>query len=1393
MFNRHSCRRNRRYGIARSWSSVPAQVDSVEPRILLSATAIEHDGIGYFLSESNAQVLRYDVTAESWLTPVDLSSGVERPSTLHADADGLYVGFGRSVYRYGLDGSNKTHLLNTSRNVLSLHSDGNLLFAHSGGGGVGGAVSVNKATNTVIDMITGTTGEGGSFFYNSRGTSISESANRIFGRSVGISPSDIIYLSYEDSGTFIENDGSPYHARYPNATQTWVFPDGQRVVDDSGSVYSTDSLTYLTQFAAPKFDDITFIGNNVPVVLSSSETPQLTVYTSGLQPVGMATLEHEGQEVFVNDSHAIVFRMESGQWLTEIVPLSDLNVPASGEPVDPVGLAYTPDQVEVASDGTLLIFSAAHQSIFQWDMQQQIYLDTIPLIGSPQRIAYSASANVVYLAYTDGLIRKLDLSSPDPAEVPFVTLSYGPSGLSVAGNYVFATSDVFQSIDSEGNVVDSASFNSYSSEFVWSEANQKFYFESGYGSPVLRSFELNENGTTYENELPGGIGRMYHASSSGSSGNKNSVHVSPDGSQVLLSSGIFYNPETLNLLNTGLANSIDDAAWLGSTLLTLRDTADGAEFQQWDGASYQLIKTLATDEVASMLVPVSTEHVVGITVANGIPNFTKMDAELNTVPQPARNLIVHSTSSQVFESAGSGAVQITVERSGSTTLPLHVQLVSDTTSELTVPAEIIIPAGQTSFQVPATAVDDFRVDGNQSVQIFATARQYSAGSVAIDVLDNEFIVSESDNETSVNEDGATDTILVSLPNAPTSTVTIQVNSDSQTSASPEVLQFTIDNWNQPQKVTISGTDDDVLDGTETAEVNLSVAEQSDEHFVTSAAVHLAVTIYDDEIPVPEITAPVGQRLRTENVVLTWGAIPTAERYEIWLTRLGDDGQPITDSTLNTTYQLNGLDIGFYNVWVRALLPGNRWSSWGSSRFSVDLPIQIAPLSTERGHNLPTLSWTEVAGATEYEVWANNITTGATGLIRNQVSSVSFDFPELGFGQYSIWVRAIGPRNFAGTWSETTRHYVGPAMDTAPRATLSERPTFTWDTMAGIDQFRIWISGPQGFRIDESGIEETSFVPEENLPAGTYHWWVLPQTESGRRGQWSSRGTVHVGGGVLGISIEGESWDSSPILRWQPTEGAASYEVYLRDVSNTDTPVVVKDIQATQLQLTVLLDSSYQTWVRPIDAEGNAGRWSQRFDYELHTATANLPIAAEKRFFSTFDRHSATAVLSWNTHSNAATYDIIISNPDDDESRVFEFEGITTNSFAPVDLAAGTWVWSVRGRTANGEAGAWSEAALFDTQGLALLLMPENAFTTNPEPRLNWTSVEGATRYALLIIDAETQQEVFRNERLTETSYTLAEKLGNGTYRLWIKALSVNSTLPGIWSPGVVMTIASSGT
>ena len=90
-----------------------------------------------------------------------------------------------------------------------------------------------------------------------------------------------------------------------------------------------------------------------------------------------------------------------------------------------------------------------------------------------------------------------------------------------------------------------------------------------------------------------------------------------------------------------------------------------------------------------------------------------------------------------FMSENGGTATGTVSRNNLPTGDVVVTLTSSDVTELTVPATVTIPDGQSSITFPITAVDDLLSDRTQTVTITATSEVYAASSATIKVTDDE--------------------------------------------------------------------------------------------------------------------------------------------------------------------------------------------------------------------------------------------------------------------------------------------------------------------------------------------------------------------------------------------------------------------------------------------------------------------------------------------------------------------------------------------------------------------------------------------------------------------------------------------------------------------------------
>jgi hypothetical protein len=126
---------------------------------------------------------------------------------------------------------------------------------------------------------------------------------------------------------------------------------------------------------------------------------------------------------------------------------------------------------------------------------------------------------------------------------------------------------------------------------------------------------------------------------------------------------------------------------------------------------------------------------VGLSGGQGVP-VAFAESDFNSYPPcvPALQVDLPAT---VTEGDGLLAGRGRVRLMSPATEDLVVSLTSLNPAEVTVLANVTIPAGQADAAFDATVVDDTKLDGTQFATIVATAANYNPGSASIGVVDNE--------------------------------------------------------------------------------------------------------------------------------------------------------------------------------------------------------------------------------------------------------------------------------------------------------------------------------------------------------------------------------------------------------------------------------------------------------------------------------------------------------------------------------------------------------------------------------------------------------------------------------------------------------------------------------
>ncbi|MFY7947687.1 MAG: hypothetical protein ACOVRP_00580, partial [Gemmatimonas sp.] len=121
-----------------------------------------------------------------------------------------------------------------------------------------------------------------------------------------------------------------------------------------------------------------------------------------------------------------------------------------------------------------------------------------------------------------------------------------------------------------------------------------------------------------------------------------------------------------------------------------------------------------------------------VTVTGSVQGWTSGTDTIAVTDNEALTLALTLPASVI---EGQTTVFGSVALSGQAVSPIEVSLTSSDSSEITVPASVIIGAGNSGITFPITVVNDVTADGPQNVTITASASGFSNGSGAVIVND----------------------------------------------------------------------------------------------------------------------------------------------------------------------------------------------------------------------------------------------------------------------------------------------------------------------------------------------------------------------------------------------------------------------------------------------------------------------------------------------------------------------------------------------------------------------------------------------------------------------------------------------------------------------------------
>ncbi len=522
------------------------------------------NGIVYFLDRVGQRVRRFDAAANTWLADVALGGAAD---AFDVDASGIYLKFPDRIERRGHDGSVFVYAQTDPGTGAMIEVIGNVFLL--GDSADSRVRSHDKATGAEVSSIP--------IWHDFTGTSGIDGEGRVFGRTNGVSPSDIVAVKLDPSGHLLGYFDSPYHGDLPPASQTFAREAGGMVADDAGIVYDSDDLSYMGSLGGP-VSGIAWLGDGFVALRAGS----LSLFSNDLREIGrIAAPDHLLDVVAVG---ATVYGISGSIGSLVMTPI-DLGTAAP--PVPPPARGWVEAGAhadEILGDGEqLVLVNRVAHAAYAFRPQDWSFGAPVPLFVNPLHAAYSRVDDRIYAAYAGGTIHAFPMDQPGTAEW-FTATPLTPFGLATAGEYLFAgdysgawsTHYVFSPA---GDMLSNPDWNYFSRQFEWDPVMRRMYFLRDDTSPNDLHFEqISLAGTIVgEGETP------YH----GDYAFDVPIRVSPAGSRVALGSGLVL--ETAGLTVVGIIDAAADIGWLFGDLYAITRDAE-PRLQRYD-AGYNVVSS----------------------------------------------------------------------------------------------------------------------------------------------------------------------------------------------------------------------------------------------------------------------------------------------------------------------------------------------------------------------------------------------------------------------------------------------------------------------------------------------------------------------------------------------------------------------------------------------------------------------------------------------------------------------------------------------------------------------------------------------------------------------------------------------------------------------------------
>jgi hypothetical protein len=461
--------------------------------------------------------------------------------------------------------------------------------------------------------------------------------------------------------------------------------------------------------------------------------------------------------------------------------------------------------------------------------------------------------------------------------------------------------------------------------------------------------------------------------------------------------------------------------------------------------------------------------------------------------------------------------------------------------------------------------------------------------------------------------------------------------------------------------------------------------------------------------------------------LTWQAIDLADKYEIMIADNNQFDNPIVHRTdvvsnsytvadyeklaSNKTYywKVRAINDNAYGLWSNSVAPTYIFTT------APDLPNQIALLTPANNSiNIAingNVTWQSDPKSITYKL---QIATDAnfTNLIYNQtgIATTSFAYSSLVNNTKYYWrvcgTNADGDGPWSSVWNFTTiPNPPGQVTLLTPAnnsINIAINGNVTWQAESNSTTYKMQIATDANFTnivYNQTGIATTSFAYSSLVNNTKYYWRVLG-TNAGGDGPWSAVWnftTIQQVPAMVTLKLPlsaSKIYSKNVTLEWNSAVRADKYRLQVAtDANFTNILYNLTDLTTLTNPLSNLSNGTYYWRVLGTNTGGD-GPWSAVWNFKIEVLIPTKVVLTSPADNSV--NMPTNTALTWQSATNATTYDLLVATDNNFTNIVQNQTGITATNYNLTGLAIQKqYFWKVRGVHPS-NAGEWSDAWSFAT-------------------------------------------------------------------------------------------------